>query len=67
MGLGRSDRAVHCVEGSDLRVSVRSVLPFPILAAPARVAPTAATEQKHYQQNDQYGFHVVPHFKRKLD
>jgi hypothetical protein len=38
------------------------MLPFPTLAAPTTVSPTAATEQEHYQQNDQYGFHVVPHW-----
>jgi hypothetical protein len=31
------------------------------LAAPTTVSPTTATEQKHHQQNDQYGFHLVPH------
>jgi hypothetical protein len=35
--------------------------PVIALAAPTRVSPTAATEQKHHQQNDQYGFHLVPH------
>jgi hypothetical protein len=29
------------------------------LAAPTRVSPAPAAEQKHHQQNNQYGFHVV--------
>jgi hypothetical protein len=35
--------------------------PVIALAAPTMVSPTTATEQKHHQQNDQYGFHLVPH------
>jgi hypothetical protein len=35
--------------------------PVITLAAPTTVSPTTATEQKHHQQNDQYGFHLVPH------
>lgn len=31
------------------------------LAAPTRVSPAPAAEQKQNQQNNQYGFHVVPH------
>jgi hypothetical protein len=31
------------------------------LAAPTRVSPAPATEQKQHQKNNQYGFHVVPH------
>jgi hypothetical protein len=35
------------------------LLPFTMLAAPATVSPTSATEQKQHQKNNQYGFHVV--------
>jgi hypothetical protein len=52
MGLGRYNRVVHCVEGD-----LGSVLPFPILAAPTRVSPAPATEQKQHHKNNQYGFH----------
>jgi hypothetical protein len=31
------------------------------LAAPTRVSPPSATEQKQHQENNQYGFHFVPH------
>jgi hypothetical protein len=31
------------------------------LGAPTRVSPTAATKQKQHYENNQYGFHVVPH------
>ena len=31
------------------------------LAAPTRVSPAPATEQKQHHKNNQYGFHVVPH------
>ena len=40
-------------------ISVSGIHPLGIaLAAPTRVSPAAATEQKHYQKNNQYGFHV---------
>jgi hypothetical protein len=34
------------------------------LAAPTTVSPPPTTEQKQYQKNNQYGFHVVPPGKR---
>ena len=37
------------------------VHPVIALAAPTRVSPAPATEQKQHQKNNQYGFHVVPH------
>jgi len=37
-------------------LSVRGVL----LAAPTRVSPAPATEQKQKNKNNQYGFHVIP-------
>jgi hypothetical protein len=37
------------------------------LAAPTTVSPTTATEQKHHQQNDQYGFHLVPHLYEEAE
>ena len=49
-------------------INVRAMWPFPTLATPTTISPASATEQKHHQQNDQYGFHnVVPHCKKKLD
>ncbi len=35
-----------------------SVHPVTALAAPTRVSPAPATEQKYHQKNNQYGFHV---------
>jgi len=34
------------------------------LAAPARVSPAPATEQKQHHENNQYGFHFVTSFVR---
>ena len=30
------------------------------LSSPARISPASTTEQKHHQENNQYGFHVSP-------
>jgi hypothetical protein len=35
------------------------------LAAPARVSPAPAAEQKQHQKNNQHGFHVVPHLQEE--
>jgi hypothetical protein len=40
---------------------VTRVHPAIALAAPTRVSPAPATEQKQHHKNNQYGFHVVPH------
>jgi hypothetical protein len=43
-------------------------IPVIALAAPTRVSPTSATEQKQHQNDNQYGSHVVTSTsERKLD
>jgi hypothetical protein len=37
------------------------------LTAPTTVSPTTTTKQQHHQQNDQYGFHFVPHVYEKAE
>jgi len=41
--------------------------PVIALAAPTTVSPTTAAEQKHHQQNDQYGGHLVPHLYEEAE
>jgi hypothetical protein len=46
-----------------LEIEWERSVPIP-LAAPTRVAPAPATEQKQHQENNQYGFHVVTSLMR---
>jgi hypothetical protein len=67
--IGRSDRVVHCVAGGDHWDRMFALCcRFQTLATPTGVSPSSAAEQKHHQQNDQYGLHAVPPLvKKKLD
>jgi hypothetical protein len=63
---GLSSCRVFNIEiGRSDSVGIRAVLPFPILATPTGVSPSSAAEQKHHQQNNQYGLHTLPPLVRK--